>query len=318
MKDDMCVLSTDHNIKCLHLKDGLRLACIEDWEGIVLACHARAHLTFKETIEKIKSTWCTNIKRHGIPIRYVKSLVGACGCSTFPTLQDNQCLGLQDRQGLEEGLGLQKWTGLQRGLGLQYKEQKREDSAGAIEQFSVNMAEVDGTLEIIMIKHKVRLVIQSSRKQSSPFSASMFTKYVCHRGGRVGRKGGDHQRLHISKKCGCPFKVEVRYPPLGVGNVTIIVHGQHEGHNPGSRSDLYHLPVHPCVINRCMEDLFDVGTCRHVAKMSLSKEAFHFRRASPIDQVTFQFFMIPKEIQTMSYRLHMKGNVILHFTMFCG
>ena len=56
MKDDMCVLSTNNNIKCLHVKDGLRLACIEDWEGIVLTCHARAHLTLKETIEKIKST----------------------------------------------------------------------------------------------------------------------------------------------------------------------------------------------------------------------------------------------------------------------
>ena len=91
MKDDMCILSIDHNIKCLHLKDVLSIACIEDWEGIIFACHVRAHLTLKETIEKIKSTWCTNIKRYGIPIPYVKSLVGACGCLAFPTLQ---CLGL--------------------------------------------------------------------------------------------------------------------------------------------------------------------------------------------------------------------------------
>ena len=122
IKDDMCILSTNPNIKCIHLKEGLRLVCIEYWEGIIIACHARAHITLKETIEKIKSTWCTNIKKHGIPVPYGKSLVGACGCSAFPTLQENQCLGLQDRQGLEEGLGLQEWTGLQQSLGLQYKE----------------------------------------------------------------------------------------------------------------------------------------------------------------------------------------------------
>lgn len=134
--------------------------------------------------------------------------------------------------------------------------------ADPIEKCVVKMAEVDGILESIILRHKVRLVTQNSMKHSSPSGSKLFTEYISHHGGRVGRKGGDHRRLRTSNKCGCPFKVVVHYPPLGMENVIINVYGHHEGHMPGSRSDLFHLPVHPSVIMRCMEDLFDVGTCQ--------------------------------------------------------
>ena len=93
----------------------------------------------------------------------------------------------------------------------------------------------------------------------------------------------------------------------GCDKVTIGLHNVHEGHDPGTRADLYHLPVHPRVIECCMDDLFDVGTSRHVAKMSKSKEAFQLERASLLDRVIYRFFMIPKEVQMVAYHMRSHG-----------
>ena len=51
----------------------------------------------------------------------------------------------------------------------------------------------------------------------------------------------------------------------------IIVYGQHTGHDPKSREDMFYLPVHENVLKTCMEDLWDVGCARDVAKMSFRK-----------------------------------------------
>ncbi|MCO5579681.1 hypothetical protein L7F22_033539 [Adiantum nelumboides] len=56
-----------------------------------------------------------------------------------------------------------------------------------------------------------------------------------------------------------------------------------------------------------MADLFAVGTCRHVARMSKSKEAVQLQRASPLERVTYRFFMIPKEVQMIYYNMRSKG-----------
>ena len=104
----------------------------------------------------------------------------------------------------------------------------------------------------------------------------------------------------------CPFRVEVEYAD-GSDKVSISLHNVHEGHTPGTRSDLYHLPVHPEVIACCMADLFDVGTSRHVAKMSKSKEVFQLERASLLDRVIYRFFMIPKEVQMVAYQMRSQG-----------
>ena len=98
----------------------------------------------------------------------------------------------------------------------------------------------------------------------------------------------------------------------GVENVSINVYGQHQGHVSGSRNDLYHLPVDPTVLESCMDDLFDVGTCRHVSRMSSLKEHFHFQQASKVDKIIFRFFMIPKEIEMMSFQLRLQGKTPTH------
>ena len=93
--------------------------------------------------------------------------------------------------------------------------------------------------------------------------------------------------------------------------VSIFVNPNHEEHVPGSRADLYNLPIHPSVVESCLNDLFDVGSSRHVAQMSLSKERWHLERSSTLDRVIYKFFMIPKEIQSLSYNTRIAG-LFLH------
>ena len=66
---------------------------------------------------------------------------------------------------------------------------------------------------------------------------------------------------------------------------------------------MYHLPVRPNVISCCKDDLFDVGCARHVARMSMRKETYHKSKASLLELVSYQFFMIPKEAHNMSNKL---------------
>ena len=75
------------------------------------------------------------------------------------------------------------------------------------------------------------------------------------------------------------------------------------GHNSLEQSEILHLLVHPTIIYCCMDDLFDVGCVRHLAKMSIRKEMMHKHKASPTDQVTHRFFMFPKEIQHHATKL---------------
>ena len=40
-----------------------------------------------------------------------------------------------------------------------------------------------------------------------------------------------------------------------------------------------------------------------MARMSMRKEAYHKSKASPLDLVTYRFFMIPKEVHNMANKL---------------
>ena len=162
----------------------------------------------------------------------------------------------------------------------------------------------------IMAQHKVRLICVRSSHNVEPYK--LVQEFVCHRGGNVFRKGANKQRLRKSKKCGCPFKVVLQHAQ-DINKVNIDLYAAHEGHVLGSIEDLYYLPIHPSVIACCMDDLFDVGTCSHVAKKSKSKESFHVKHASMLDRAVFRFFMIPKEVQMLSYQMRNKGSIQFFF-----
>lgn len=282
MKDNLCLEKNDNGIYylCFNLPPKLKISYIEEWENIVQECHivenGTRHLEIDDTFQKLKSIWCVDVRRQGIPTSYVKDLLNSCECARWTQgHKGRQLLGRKDSD-----------------LLLKYEK-------------CVDISNVDQALVDIMIEHKVRLVMVRSSKTHGQCKTTFV--YACHRG-RNPRRQGTKKRIRRSKRCGCPFKVRVQQYS-NTKNASIHLHPIHEGHIPGTREDLYHLPVHPKVIECCMEDLFDVGSPRHVAKMSLSKERLHFERSSPVDQVIYRFFMIQREISMMSYQIRSEGNI---------
>ena len=83
---------------------------------------------------------------------------------------------------------------------------------------------------------------------------------------------------------------------------SISIYGTHIDNVSGSRSYVYHLPTHPNVISCCKDYLFDGGCARHAARMSMRKEAYHKSKASPLELVSYRFFMIQMEVHNMANR----------------
>lgn len=81
IKDSLHIVVTQWGSKCLALSTGELLACVEDWEDIVVSAHSSAHLALQATVTAVASTWCTNIRKHGISVKYVKAVLGNCGCA---------------------------------------------------------------------------------------------------------------------------------------------------------------------------------------------------------------------------------------------
>ncbi|MCO5559589.1 hypothetical protein L7F22_013190 [Adiantum nelumboides] len=268
MKDTFGLAGVDNGSTCIvqQTQPKVQIACIEDWGNIVKAAHcvrgASKHKSLNDTIEMLRSTWSIDVKRHGIPISYVKDFVNSCRCSfssSNHTIDLNK-LPMTTLITTEEGVAVE--------------------------------------LENIMIEHKTRIVMARSSKKE--IATKHVIHYVCHRGVAV-QHCSKEKRSRTSKKCGCPFKVRLEYVNHR-DEVRILINPNHEGHMPGSRADLYHLPVHPTVVESCLNDLFDVGSSRHVAQMSLSKERLLFERAPLLHRVIYRFFMIPKEVQMLSYK----------------
>ena len=173
----------------------------------------------------------------------------------------------------------------------------QNDARQAISQLVTPSEDVPHALNVIQIQFRTRLM---KWKWASP-NVDVF---VCHRFGQPRRRGSRIRRTRQSKKCGCNFSVFVRKRMhRGKSWAEITVYGPHRGHNPLDNFEVLHLPVHPTIIDCCMDDLFDVGCVLHVAKMSIRKEMMHKHKASPTDQVTHRFFMLPKEIQNHATKL---------------
>ena len=98
----------------------------------------------------------------------------------------------------------------------------------------------------------------------------------------------------------------------GCNKFKLTVMGPHTGHDPTTPIEIYHLPVHPSVIDCCMDDLFDVGCVRHVSKMSMRKEKLHKDRVSELDRLIYRFFMLPKEVQNNAAKLNISNRLSDH------
>ena len=80
---------------------------------------------------------------------------------------------------------------------------------------------------------------------------------------------------------------------------------------PSAPHEVFHLKVHPNVIQCCMEDLFDVGCARHVARISRRKAIIHKAKVTPVERVVFRFFMLTKEVQNIASKLNVKNAIAL-------
>ncbi|MCO5547551.1 hypothetical protein L7F22_001001 [Adiantum nelumboides] len=178
MKDTFGLAGVDNGSTCIvqQTQPKLQIACIEDWGNIVKAAHcvrgASKHKSLNDTIEMLRSTWSIDVKRHGIPISYVKDFVNSCRCSfssSNHTIDLNK-LPMTTLITTEEGVAVE--------------------------------------LENIMIEHKTRIVMARSSKKES--ATKHIIHYVCHRGGTV-QHCSKEKRSRTSKKCGCPFKVRLEY-----------------------------------------------------------------------------------------------------------
>ncbi|MCO5579680.1 hypothetical protein L7F22_033538 [Adiantum nelumboides] len=89
IRDDICLLastptatSTELGIR-LKSASHLRVPCIEVWGSILWAAHVSPegiYLSLQETLDAIKVLWCVDIRKHGIPLSYVKDWVKNCVC----------------------------------------------------------------------------------------------------------------------------------------------------------------------------------------------------------------------------------------------
>ncbi|KAI5055441.1 hypothetical protein GOP47_0028962 [Adiantum capillus-veneris] len=171
MRDSLHVMVDQGGSLRLVIGNGKLIACIEDWESIVSACHSNDHLCLRATMASIACTWCTSIRQHGIPLAYVKEFLDLCVCASLPglgeleshdTTSTKNCPGLQDRQ----------------------KSPGKDE--GGVEEHTAPMDDIQNVINAIAIKHKARLVEQQSSLSRG------FIQLVCHRNGEARRKGHDH------------------------------------------------------------------------------------------------------------------------------
>ena len=110
--------------------------------------------------------------------------------------------------------------------------------------------EMSSIFEDIQIQFKTRL-------NATPKVAAHSIIYGCHRAKLQRKRGNRKRRSRLSKKCGCSFRVSITKTSI------YGVLGPHTSHDPTRYEEIFHLPVHPNVMECCMDDLFDVGCMRH-------------------------------------------------------
>ncbi|KAI5060544.1 hypothetical protein GOP47_0024964 [Adiantum capillus-veneris] len=99
MKDNLVIRgSPRHGSVRIFLK-GLpprAIAPKEEWTTITEQCHVDqqgAHLSMLETMNQMKTAWCTDIKRHGIPTSFIRDAVRNCQvCKKDPILQSESLM----------------------------------------------------------------------------------------------------------------------------------------------------------------------------------------------------------------------------------
>ena len=209
-----------------------------------------------------------NLRSHGLGISYVKAYIDACGCQK-----------------------LKKTTPME----MENQVKRYVENRLVIEEYVVKDSMINDLLNQIQIKYNTLL-------KKSVNKMKHLIRYRCHRASTLIRKGKNIRGHQSLKQCGCIFHVDVKQRDIA-NQTNIIVYGQHTGHDPKSREDMFYLPVHENVLKTCMEDLWDVGCARDVAKMSFRKQDIQKAKVTQSEKICYRYFMLEKEVHNQASKL---------------
>jgi len=123
-------------------------------------------------------------------------------------------------------------------------------------------------------------------------------------------------------KCECEFQIKVMVP-LGEGKcktksnmcteAQIFVHSKHSEHHLGTENDKMFLPVHPLVISFATENLKRMISTSTVALVSNREEKKMQASIPEVERTTYRFFLIPKEVEQLSYFMKLNGTFFSSF-----
>ncbi|KAI5068439.1 hypothetical protein GOP47_0016784 [Adiantum capillus-veneris] len=149
MKDNQCIRGPEHDGSTkLFLKMTLLAnAPAEQWAAIIEECHIDpqgAHLGMSKSIDIVKSEWCTDVRKHGIPIFFIKDVIRSCKvCIKGPTLPPQVLMSKLPPQLL---------------MSNKVEGKLNVDENNPSVKILTDKAHVNDALESIVLKHKVRLV----------------------------------------------------------------------------------------------------------------------------------------------------------------
>ncbi|KAJ7558833.1 hypothetical protein O6H91_04G058000 [Diphasiastrum complanatum] len=92
--------------------------------------------------------------------------------------------------------------------------------------------------------------------------------------------------------------------------VTILVHRAHRGHDPFSKDDYVHFPVHSSAREAAIFELDLTSDIAAVSRASVRMDGFLKSRASDYEKATCRFVMTPKDIALMTVELSSQGKIL--------
>ena len=117
----------------------------------------------------------------------------------------------------------------------------------------------------------------------------------------------DKQRqCSIAKHVGCKFAIKVICPNDIEQDIEVFVNTNHTGHEPGSKDDVFFLPLHQSAIDNCAEMLSNMNNIQLAVSHSERCENILREKVPLHEQQTYCFFLNHKEASNLSYRLQMQ------------
>ncbi|KAJ3682602.1 hypothetical protein LUZ60_015175 [Juncus effusus] len=217
---------------------GQRVSSSDQWLSIVSSSHADPdqlrHLTLKDTLDRIKSSWTVGAKFYGIPESFVRLCLATCPICNSP-------VGPSDSASAASSAAARN------------KRRRFEYT----ETLELPAKDVPRRLQQLAAKHKVVLCIRQKYIRYKPFMAEV-KDYACHRAGEPassasgsapagGTKKGKvvKREPYQSKRCGCGFRIRAIVPITNYnekdktfvyqeeGTAVFKLYAVHSGHEPG-------------------------------------------------------------------------------------